>query len=114
MSAQCSIGPICIEGTITADKYRRVLEHEFVPGARRCRMLRKYWFMQDGARPHRTAEVFHFLQATFRNRIVALGTLALTGHDVEWPPYSPDLNPSDFFLWDYLKDRVFKDVPATL
>jgi len=27
----------------------------------------------------------------------------------QWPPHSPDLNPLDFFLWDYLKDRV--DIP---
>jgi len=24
-----------------------------------------------------------------------------------WPPRSPDLTPCDFFLWDYIKDRVY-------
>ena len=24
-----------------------------------------------------------------------------------WPPRSPDLTPCDFFLWGYIKDRVF-------
>ena len=24
------------------------------------------------------------------------------------PPYSPDLNPLDFFLWGYLKSRVYR------
>ena len=24
-----------------------------------------------------------------------------------WPPYSPDLNPPDFFLWGYLKSKVY-------
>ena len=24
-----------------------------------------------------------------------------------WPPRSPDLNPCDFFLWGYLKDKVY-------
>ena len=31
-----------------------------------------------------------------------------------WSPHSPDLNPPDFFLWGYLKDRVYKDNPRTL
>ena len=25
-----------------------------------------------------------------------------------WPPYSPDLNPCDAFLWGYMKCLVFK------
>ena len=24
-----------------------------------------------------------------------------------WPPYSPDLNPLDFFLWGYIKSKVY-------
>jgi hypothetical protein len=24
-----------------------------------------------------------------------------------WPPRSPDLTPCDFFLWGYIKDRIF-------
>ena len=24
-----------------------------------------------------------------------------------WPPRSPDLTPLDFFLWGYVKDRVY-------
>ena len=31
-----------------------------------------------------------------------------------WPPYSPDLNPPDYFLWGYLKDRVYQDNPDTI
>ena len=29
------------------------------------------------------------------------------GYDLEWPPRSPDLTPCDFFLWGYLKNKVF-------
>ena len=29
--------------------------------------------------------------------------------DFGWPSYSPDLNPADFFLWDFLKERVYLD-----
>ena len=31
-----------------------------------------------------------------------------------WPPRSPDLNPCDFFLWGYLKARVYNPLPETL
>ncbi|GFU55435.1 uncharacterized protein TNCV_2550231 [Trichonephila clavipes] len=31
-----------------------------------------------------------------------------------WPPRSPDLNPCDFWLWDYLKQLVSCDQPKTL
>ena len=28
-----------------------------------------------------------------------------------WPPRSPDLTPSDYFLWGYLKGRVYQNRP---
>ena len=31
-----------------------------------------------------------------------------------WPSRSPDLNPCDFFLWGYLKSRVFNPLPNNL
>jgi len=42
-----------------------------------------------------------FLDATFQNRWI--------GRDgpTPWPPRSPDITPLDFFLWGYVKDKVF-------
>ena len=34
--------------------------------------------------------------------------------DVPWPPRSPDLSTCDFFLWVYLKSRVYTHKPRTL
>jgi hypothetical protein len=34
--------------------------------------------------------------------------------DVGWPAQSPDLSICDFFLWGYLKEKVFKHHPHTL
>ncbi|GBM95650.1 hypothetical protein AVEN_130011-1 [Araneus ventricosus] len=31
-----------------------------------------------------------------------------------WPPYSPNLNPCDFFLWGHMKDLVCKEKPTDL
>jgi len=34
--------------------------------------------------------------------------------DILWPPRSPDLSVCDFFLWGYLKNRVYTTRPRTL
>lgn len=34
--------------------------------------------------------------------------------DVPWPPRSPDLSMCDFYLWGYLKSRVYEGKPRTL
>ena len=34
--------------------------------------------------------------------------------DFPWPPYSPDLNPCDYFLWGCLKKRIYDNNPQTL
>ena len=31
-----------------------------------------------------------------------------------WPPRSPDMTPSDFFLFEHLKQQVFQNHPHTL
>ena len=33
---------------------------------------------------------------------------------LEWASHSPDLSPPDFFLWGYLKDRVYQEKPRSL
>ena len=32
----------------------------------------------------------------------------------KWPSRSPDLNPCDYFLWGYLKSRVYNPLPKDL
>jgi hypothetical protein len=33
---------------------------------------------------------------------------------VQWPPRSPDLTPLDYFLWGYLKTKVYAEPPINL
>ena len=35
-------------------------------------------------------------------------------HAREWPPRSLDLTPCDFFLWGYLKDKVYTTPPQNI
>ena len=71
--------------------------------------FRNLWWVQDGASPHRVINVRDRLYEVFgNNRVVGLG------HDVEWPPRSSDLTPCDFFLWGYIKSKVFVNPPQTI
>ncbi|GBO40138.1 hypothetical protein AVEN_216218-1 [Araneus ventricosus] len=67
-------------------------------------------FQQDGAPPHWSTEV-----RTFLNQHLPKLWIGRSGDadDVfcSWPPRSPDLIQCDFFLWGYVKDRVY--VPPT-
>ncbi|KAK9688465.1 hypothetical protein QE152_g35295 [Popillia japonica] len=74
-------------------------------------MVENAWFMQEGARPH---QVSNILEEHFGNTIIGLDAQQFTGGGITWPPYSPDLNPCDFYLWGSLKDTVYRDSIDTL
>ncbi|GBO12250.1 hypothetical protein AVEN_243118-1 [Araneus ventricosus] len=76
--------------------------------------FRKHVVMQDGATPHCTNEVFDLLEEHFNERIVALGYPKSKNMGIDWPPYSPDLNPCDSFLWGYMKDKVYAGNPQSI
>ena len=63
-------------------------------------------FQQDGAPPHWGTEVRTLLNQHLSKRWIGLRGAA---DDVfcSWPPRSPDLTPCDFYLWGYVKDRVY-------
>ena len=58
-------------------------------------------FQQDGAPPHYLGEVREYLNTRFPGRWIGRAA------PIAWPPRSPDLTPLDFFLWGFVKDRVF-------
>ncbi|GFT51473.1 uncharacterized protein TNCV_3348991 [Trichonephila clavipes] len=65
--------------------------------------------MQDGATSHTANPVKAFLIQTFgEDRIVSRRCR------YPWPPRSPDLAPADFWLWGYLKSRVYLSGPSSL
>ena len=66
------------------------------------------WWFQDGAPCHGTLLVRDRLRELFGNQVVALN------HAVEWPPRSPDMTPCDFFLWGYIKSRVYETPPTSI
>jgi hypothetical protein len=66
------------------------------------------WFQQDGAMAHTSRASMAVLQDHFPGRLISLRG------NLEWPVRSPDLTPCDFFLWGYLKPRVYTNRPKTL
>ena len=65
-------------------------------------------FMQDGAPPHCSKDSLDWLDTQFKEKIISRRA------EFAWPPYSPDLNPCDFYLWGYLKSKVYTDpIPKT-
>jgi transposase len=108
------IGPVFLNKTITSSLYVNMLKEEFIPLAQVLVDISKSWFMQDGARPHRTRDVFECLNEHFNGRVIALDFKEATGTGIDWPPYSPDFNPCDYFLWGYLKDRVYRSNPKSI
>jgi hypothetical protein len=59
------------------------------------------YFQHDGAPSHCTQLVMPHLNNTFPNWWI--------GHSstINWPSRSPDLTPSDFCLWGWMKGKVY-------
>jgi hypothetical protein len=72
------------------------------------------WCQQDGARSRTAGAVLQFVGEIFNSRLLFNRYSDLYGTGLAWPPMSPDLNPRDFYLWDYLKDTVFQKSPRTI
>jgi len=101
MSQQCIIGPIFFDAPITTAAYMKIfntfvnqLDNELSIG----------YFQQDRATSHTSHKSMAEIQS-FCECIILKGL---------WPPRSPDLMQSDYFLWGYLKGRVHQNKPRTI
>lgn len=110
------IGPIFIDGNLTAEKYLNMLRNEVIPALANLYPNAidpslpngNVWFQQDGATPHYALMVRTYLDEIFPNKWIGRrGT-------IEWPARSPDLTPLDFYLWGYLKNKVYATQPTSI
>lgn len=103
------IGPYFFHEPLTGHRYLNFLQNELpqlleeVDNIEREQM----WIQQDGAPAHYHREVREFLNNHYPQKWI--------GRDgfIRWPPRSCDLTPLDFFLWGYIKDRVYVNPPTT-
>lgn len=116
ISRRCVIGPYFFEDggrtvTVNSDRYTEMIRNFFLRELRRRRRrlnTNDIWFQQDGATAHTARISMDLLRRTFPSRLIS------RYGDVPWPPRSPDLSMCDFFLWGYLKSRVYAAKPRTL
>ena len=66
------------------------------------------YFQQDGATAHTTRENIAFLGEFFDRRIISINA------DIQFPPRSPCLTIVDYFVFPYLKNRIFRTPVANL
>lgn len=101
------LGPILYEGTLTSNRYQELILRNVFEQLENepLNILRQLWWQQDGAPPHNGREVINFLNTLFPNKWIGN-----TG-PVLWPARSPDLNPLDYFLWGFLQNRLYRDIP---
>ncbi len=85
-----------------------MLKDDIIPELDIRRYLKSAVYQQNGAKPHTSDENLLLLQNTCKN-----GVISNRFPQMNWPHYSPDLNPCDYFLWGYLKDRVYVNNPMT-
>lgn len=107
------IGPFFFETpdgqttTVNGERYGAMLREYFIPEADNMDLVNPF-FQQDGATCHTTRVNMTILRERFPRQVIS------RFGDVEWPARSPDLSPLDFFLWGYLKGRVYRENPTTL
>lgn len=107
IGSQGIIGPFFFRQTINKDRYLDMLQNEFYPIANT--QYPDLIFMQDGAPPHWGINVRQWLETNFEGRWIGRGSPSMT-----WPSRSPDITPCDFFLWGYVKERVYNVRPSSL
>lgn len=88
--------------SVNTQRYHDMLSSFVIPQLQQRQCLDKIIFMQDGAPPHIGKSVQQLLRHHFTEERV----ISRCFH-VAWPPRSPDLTPCDFFLWGYLKSKVY-------
>jgi hypothetical protein len=97
------VGPLIFEQTVNSKRYCSML-HDFF-GLLEEDEITYSWFQQDGATAHTPNNATKLLNEIFGERVISRNL---------WPPQSPDLTPSDFYLWGAAKSAVYRDRPRTL
>lgn len=98
------LGPIFFPLKLNGNKYLEFLQNDLTLMLRDFsdRRLQRMWFMHDGATPHACEQVRNHLDNMFPNRWIG------ANGPVKWPANSADLNPIDFYVWNYINKTISK------
>jgi hypothetical protein len=103
------IGPFFFDANVTSERYLELLKDQFWPKVAQLGLQADMIFMQDGAPPRWGKSVRCWLNEHFPGRWIGRGSPT-----IQWPPRSPDLTPCDFFLWGFIKSKVYSTRPADI
>lgn len=98
------IGPFFFKSTVNGERYKYMLENMLFPIVDNIDALGPagtLFFQHDGAPAHFTLSVRACLNENFPDRWIG------RGGPLNWAARSPDLNPLDYFVWGFLKDKVY-------
>lgn len=102
-------GPFFFDENVKSVNYLEMLQRDLWPAMEASGMSDELIFMQDGAPPHWGLQVRQWLNETLPERWMGRGS-----PNMQWPPRSPDLTPCDYFLWGFIKSKVYATKPANI
>ena len=88
---------VFIDGNMTGELYRDILQKNLLQSVKKLNMAKDWWFQHDNDPKHTARIVTNWLD---QKRIQRL----------EWPSFSPDMNPIEH-LWDEVERRMKKEQP---
>ena len=94
--------------TVNSDRYCEMLKTFLRPKLNMLHKMNNAWFQQDGATAHTFQCAMGLLREMFPGHLISLRG------DISWSIHSPYLNPCNFFLWGYLKSKVYIDRPCSI
>ncbi|CAD5214233.1 unnamed protein product [Bursaphelenchus okinawaensis] len=107
------VGPFFIDENINGARYLELLEQDVLPQLLQWPNSATLVYMHDGAHPHHSLVVREFLNTHLPGRWMGRDSRGAPPPFV-WPANSPDLTPMDFFLWGYVKAKVYSVQVASL
>ena len=87
--------------TVNTDQFCEMLETFLRPKLNMLHDMDNVWFQQYAATTHTSRRAKGILKEISPGHLISLRG------DISWPARLPDLNPCDFFLWGYLKSKVY-------
>ena len=93
---------------VTGESYLEMVRDSVWPEVRARAGRGQWWWQQDGAPAHATNACIEFLEQKFRGRVIT------RRGEFPWPPYSPDLNPLDYYFWGFVNAEVWCRKPETI
>ena len=82
---------------VNSESYKNLLEIRLLPDCRRLYPNGDWVFQQDGAPAHTSKTTQEYLDGAMPDFI----------RKDEWPPQSPDCNPTVYAVWDSLSQKVY-------